>query len=517
MQTPDFQQLGSILAALLVLAYTPLKAQEPASSLPSGEPSTRLDTNTQYAQREQQAWRDHAQKLTAIDAAQRDAIKALSEENRQRLQAISASNSAAHKQLAKQDLSSERRAAETRRIQADSAQQREELRDWYAAQGAAINAEHKANRTAQAATTNGTIEQIASDRAAAMQRLLDARISSVGLTGSESGASDGAVQKSADTPTGPEDQYKELCSSCHGSSPGTRQWPGDLYETVVDEDASFFLDRVRNGPGAMPRRPDIQALSDAQILAIRDYIRERGDIETGLVEAPVEKTPDAEPEDSGAASVARGGSSTPSGVPPIAPDSPLPGGASPAGSDAARQAQADSLGTATLTCNLSSGAKVSWLAPFSWKRGWIPPGATMSASEANGQDSWMVRLTAKLEDSASTDSGGSPAPGWCTFTDGSLGNAAGPGRRITVFAHTVSQPFEQFEFDGYNIEVWRSNTQPPDRGGKFALDVVWTVQGLRMPAGNQSKNSSGQVSAVIKRIDDRWADDGNVAFLVVDN
>ena len=263
----------------------------------------------------------------------------------------------------------------------------------------------------------------------------------------------------------------------------------------------------------------INALSDAEVLAIRDYVRTQGDINTGVVASSDDplKTPDPEsPPPSGAQGATPTGTvgGIPSGSPVVDPGSPLPAGG-PAGSDAVRDAQTESFGSADLTCNVTGNVEVRWIAPLGWRAGWIPPGGTMQSPESTWGDAWMLRLRARLEDPATTDSGGHPAPGWCTFTDGSLGSVAGKSREIMIFAHTSSAPFEHYRFTTAGVEVHRANASISDPGGSFAVEVIQAVHGLHMPAGNRTTGLNGDVHGHVKRIDDRWSESGEPAFLVI--
>lgn len=141
-------------------------AQSDGAEFPS-----RSEAVNYYAEQEREAWRANAEKLADIDKEFREAMTALSEENAKRLRLISEQNSAEHQALSQQGLSSGDRAAESRRIQSDAVQAREELADWYQRSRRAINEEHAQKRAAQFDATNALIEKIGEQRAATLRRL----------------------------------------------------------------------------------------------------------------------------------------------------------------------------------------------------------------------------------------------------------------------------------------------------------------------------------------------------------
>lgn len=503
------------VATCLLLAANICAAQEVASD--AGAPATRHDAHLYFAEKEQAIWRTNADKLAAIGEDRANAVKALGVENSARLQAIMAENSAAHKALSQKGLSGEAHKSEYDRIQAETSQARAEQLAWYQESRARIDEDYASQRAAQIDETREQIALVNEKRAATLTRLLNSPVRpgmlSVPQTDEAQPGDDTAgVAKSGGTG---EELYMEHCKLCHGEQPGMRYARFDLYEAVVVDDAEYFLNRVRNGPGPMPDIDDIDALTDGQVLSIRDFIRRAGDINTGVVvvDEP-EKTPDPDTGSTPVGPVA--GTSVPPGLPPVTPDSPLPG-TGPGSTDAARDAQTQSIGTAGLTCNISGSVEVSWVAPLAWRAGWIPPGASMDESGEPWETSWMLRLRARLEDPTETNSNGHPAPGWCAFTDGSLGSAAGKAREIVIFAHSQGTTFDQFQFAAGDVKVWRSNSTPGSRGGRFALDVIRAVHGLYLPAGNYDAAGGGEVHGDVRRIDDRWSPNRDPSFLVIDN
>lgn len=198
---------------LLVLASATAFAQSDTNigSGASGQLSDQFDANNYYAEQQRQINRQNADKLTAIDAAYRAAVSELSRENARRLQDIFTRNNDAHKSLADKDRKTTDHAAETRRIQAESAKEREELSNWYAQRREEINAEHVAKRAAQIAATDELVEQLGEQRVATLQRLLDGPIPVSSLptmtfpeeTGAGSGSltSAGAVNDTSEGPT----------------------------------------------------------------------------------------------------------------------------------------------------------------------------------------------------------------------------------------------------------------------------------------------------------------------------
>lgn len=503
----------AILCSLLIGSAA--SAQSEKEAVP--ELSTTAEANLHFAERHKRIWQENAQALAEIDSAYGDAVKVLGKENSSRMHAILADNGTAHKANAEKDLSGDERAAESRRIQAETQQARDELAEWFATSRRKLDENHRADRQAQVAATNERIARANEQRDATIARFASRPVSLGGVIVPDDveGPSEGAPSGGQKSGASGRDLYFEHCDLCHGSEPGLRTSRYDLYEAVVVDDAAYFLNRVRNGPGPMPDIDEIQALTDTQIFSVRDFIREQGDINTGVVEAELPgKTPDPQPGAS-ADSVDTGmNAPAPSGLPPITPGSPLPSG-EPAESDAVRRAQTQTFGEAELTCNVHGDVDVSWIAPFSWNVGWIPPGATMNETGVPWGESWMLRLRARLEDPAETGGSREPAPGWCTYVQGSLGSVAGKSREIVIFAHTVARPFQQFRFSGGSVDVMKSNSSPADRGGRFAINVVRAVHGLIMPAGNRATGGNGEVHARVKRIDDRWSPDGEPAFLVV--
>ena len=499
------------LALVAGLAAAPGDVLAQSESSDPGEFASSQDANVYFADRQRAAWRENAERLAEIDQAYADAKRALSEENVRRTKALVAENSAAHKALAERGLNGDEHAVEFRRIQQETRQARADKLAWFSSAHEKLDDDHALRRAEQLAETRATVARLDAQRAATIERLVNSPTSLGGVLTQD--AENGVAKSGA---TGAKN-YDDHCDLCHGV-PGLRTMPYDLYPAVVEDDADYFLGRVRNGPGPMPEFDGIAALSDAEVLEIRDYVRREGDINTGVVPDPdATKTPDpTEPADTGATSNNNPVAGVPSNLPPISPDSPLPE-SGPAGSDAVRDAQTAALGSAGLTCNLNGDVDVRWIAPLAWSAGWIPPGADMQASESGWEDNWMVRVRARLEDPTTTDSGGHPDPGWCTFTNGSLGSVAGKSREIAIFAHTTSRVFEQFHFNTGAVDVWRSNASPGDRGGSFAVDVVNTVHGLVMPAGNRSRNTNGEVHGHVKRIDDRWSGSGEPAFLVIND
>ena len=505
--------------ALFLLAVNICAAQDAAPD--ESSPATSHDAYQYYAEQEKAVWRDNAEKLMAIDKEMSDAVAALSAENAKRLQAILAENSAAHKELSGKGLRGDAHAAEYKRIQKETSSARADLQVWLQESRSKINEDHANQRAAQFESAEEQLALIKEQRSTTLARLLNSPIKPGVLTFPEDedgqpGEQPGQVSKSDATG---EELYFEHCDLCHGSRPGTRESRYDLYEAVVVDDAAYFLDRVRNGPGSMPGIDEIQALSDGQIFLIRDFVRMAGDINTGVVvvDEP-EKTPDPEA-GSGAGSTTNGpvaGTPVRSGLPPVTPGSPLPE-TGPGATEAAREAQNRSFGSADLTCNVRGDVEVNWIAPFAWNAGWIPPGASMDESGQQWQVSWMLRLRARLEVPAESNSAGHPAPGWCTYTSGSLGSAAGKSREIVIFAHSPSNPFQDFQFQDGNVNVFRSNVSSRDRGGRFATDVILAVHGVYIPATNRYMRGEGEVHGHVKRIDDRWSPGGEPAFLVIND
>ena len=503
-----------------------------AGDAPSFEDSQ--SANSYYADEERRLWRANADALTALDAEFSAATKALSEENSARLRALTQEQAAAYQDLSAQGLTGEARTAAYKRLQDDAQQKRAEQLTWYQSERQRLSDEHQAKRAAQLAGTQQQIVLTQQQRVAAMARISGVPI---GLTATEESADieaaagdEAPVAKSGATGY---DLYWEHCETCH-SDPGTYTWRYDLYEAVVVDDAAYFLDRVRNGPGNMPDIDAIQALSDAQIYSIRDYIRERGDYNTARAAAaesgddsgddsglPVPdgpaKTPDSgqppSPLPAPGAVVGGQGSRPPPGVPSMTPDSPL-AGQGPAGSAVVRDAQTESFGTASLSCNVSQGVEARWIAPYSWRSGWIPPGGRMEGSGDDWDGQWLLRFRARLEEP--TDSTGSLQAGWCRFTTGSLGSVAGKGRDIVVFAHAPAASFEQFRFGDTGVSVVRADPSRANRSSRYAIDVVEAVYGVYLRAGGR-QTGSGEVHGTVRRIDDRWGDEGAIAFLVVNN
>lgn len=504
-------------AVLIFLAVNVAAAQTAPENVPELQNSQ--EANVYFGEREREIRAENARRLAEINKAFGDAVDALSAENVARIQALMAENAAAHEALAERDdLSAAERGAESRRIQDETQQARAELLEWMQASRQQLDEEHAANRAAQLAETQDLIDRVNEQRQATLNRLIN-RPASLGgvITPVESGAGgdDEGVPKSGSTGA---TNYDRHCDLCHGQ-PGLRTMPIDLYPVVVEDDADYFLYAVREGRGPMNTYDAINALTDAEVLAIRDFVREQGDINTGVVASGDDplKTPDPESpptSDTGGAPPAGPVAGIPSGLPAVDTGSPLPN-EGPAGSDAVREAQTESFGSAYLTCNVTRDVEVRWIAPLGWRAGWIPPGGTMQSPENTWGDAWMLRLRARLEDPATTNSGGNPAPGWCTFTDGSLGSVAGKSREIMIFAHTNSAPFEHYRFTNAGVEVHRTNNSISDPGGSFAVEVIKAVHGLHMPAGNRTTGVNGEVHGNVKRIDDRWSGSGEPAFLVI--
>lgn len=209
----------------------------------------------------------------------------------------------------------------------------------------------------------------------------------------------------------------------------------------------------------------------------------------------------------------RGGAgASPPDLPSITPGGPLDG-QGPGGSDAVRDAQTESLGTARLTCNLSRGVAARWISPDS--AGWIPPGGQPNASGAGLQNPWLMRFRARLEDPANAAGGSLPA-GWCRLSGGSLGVVAGSGREVVVFAHAPAASFAQFRFDNQGVSVLRSNSALANPSSRFAVNVVQAVYGVDLRGGVR-QTGSGEVRGTVRRIDDRWGDGGAIPLLVVNN
>ena len=197
---------------LLTLAASAAQAQsgDDVKTTSTNQLTNQFDATNYYADQERAAWSSNATRLTELDKIFREAISALSSENARRSQAIFAANSDAHKVLAQQELSSADRAAETQRIQAETAKERAELVSWYQQSREEINAEHAAKRAAQIAATNELVDRIGQERIATLQRLINGPVPLSSLPpmtfpdetggGSESLTSGGVVNDPSDGP-----------------------------------------------------------------------------------------------------------------------------------------------------------------------------------------------------------------------------------------------------------------------------------------------------------------------------
>ena len=142
-----------------------------------GTLNDQFEANLYYADRERELRRQHADRLTQIDAAYADAIKALSAENSDRLRAIMAANAQAFEALGSQNLDSAARSAEVTRIQSETATARAEQLAWYEAERKRIVDEHAANRQAQMNSVDTVVQQLREQRDATIARVLNAPVS----------------------------------------------------------------------------------------------------------------------------------------------------------------------------------------------------------------------------------------------------------------------------------------------------------------------------------------------------
>ena len=142
-----------------------------------GTLNDQFEANLYYADREREQRRQHTDRLTQIDAAYADAIKALSEENSARLKAIMADNAQAFEILGSQNIDSAGRSAEVKRIQSETATARAEQLAWYEAERKRIVDEHAANRQAQMSSVDNVVRQLREQRDATIARVLNAPVS----------------------------------------------------------------------------------------------------------------------------------------------------------------------------------------------------------------------------------------------------------------------------------------------------------------------------------------------------
>ena len=231
--------------------------------------SNQSDANKYYADQERAAWSNNGTKLTSLDKAFSAAISELSKENSRRLQAIYSANRDAHKALAQQDLSPADRAAESQRIQAETAKERAELVSWYQQSRKEISAEHVAKRTAQTAATYELVDRIGQERIATLQRLINGPVPLSSLPpmtfpdetggGPESLTSGGVVNDPSDGPT-----VSTGGIDVAGSVPLNS--PGD--ELIANENAERYAlyERLFNEEKERRRRAEEEAASQLQFI-----------------------------------------------------------------------------------------------------------------------------------------------------------------------------------------------------------------------------------------------------------
>ena len=175
--TGEKQMQQKILTLLLLfIVVSGFVSQSPAFAQTKSSKSSQLTDQFQatkyFAERERLIWKENAKKLTAIDKEYSDAIKALSVENRKRLNEGLAKSSNARKALKAKRLSSKNRQKEYKNIGAKEEQLRSELRNWMKTTRKKLSDESERKRAVQFAATKKLVAKQKKLLKTTLQRLL---------------------------------------------------------------------------------------------------------------------------------------------------------------------------------------------------------------------------------------------------------------------------------------------------------------------------------------------------------
>lgn len=313
--------------------------------------------------------------------------------------------------------------------------------------------------------------------------------------------------------------YDQNCKSCHFYKMDETGTYPSLWLAAQRLAKGDFV-RVVKTTSPMKDLPAVEGAKKKKIRDVYDYILTWGDSPPWLAgeqqadDSADDKVPDAPAPVGPLPSAAR---ATGGGAAPVAgavndPPPHLP--TVPEGPAVAGEVRDTQFGNAQLQCNVSGDElEVRWIAPYRWRDGWIPPPQDVRAAD----NAWVMRLRARLELPVDGTYPDAPRPGWCTWTDGSLGNAAGKNRDIVIYARTDSPPFSSFVFTDNSVEIYdeRPCCGANENAGHFTSDVVSAIHGVRL-SGGSLRSTNRQVFALVRLIDSRWGLDGAPAFIVVD-
>jgi len=315
--------------------------------------------------------------------------------------------------------------------------------------------------------------------------------------------------------------YDQNCKSCHFYKMDESGTYPSLWMAVQRLSQSDFVRAVQT-TSPMKDMPAVKDASKKEVRGVYDYILTWGDNPPWLAGGPQNDDPGADkiPDESAAAPAGplppavrtSGGGPGPLAGTVNSPAAALP--STPGGPAVAGEVHDTQFGNAQLQCNVSGDElEVRWIAPYRSEDGWIPPPQDVQAAD----NAWVMRLRARLESPVDGAYPTEPRPGWCTWTDGSLGSAAGKNRDIVIYARMATPPFSSFVFKDGNADIYQ---HPPccgvdERAGRFTLDVANAVHGVRLSDGRLIRGN-GQVHTLVRMIDSRWGLEGAPAFIVDD-